>query len=89
MIVSAACRAKVNGEFNTFPVMRHSDFFYWMKLLHCDYNKEEVEQGFLNWDAESSTTTFVDRIKAFQIAQACGQINKERPLQPLYSEDLW
>lgn len=89
MIISAACRAKVNGKWHNFPIHRHSDFFLWMKLLNCDYNKEEVIQGFLNWDRESATETFVDRVQAFKIAQSCGQIDKNLPVQPLYSEDLY
>ena len=85
MIVSAAVRAKVNGEENVFPVMRHADFFLWMKLLHCDYNKEEVEQGFLDWDGVEER--FVSRQEAAQIAYKCGQI--KHPITTLYSEDLW
>ena len=89
MITSAACRATVNGTKQTFKVHRHSDFFLWMKQLNCEYDKLAVEQGFINWDRESSSETFVDRIQAFKIAQACGQIDSTKPLQPLYSEDLW
>ena len=89
MITSAACRATVNGKRVTIRCHRHSDFFETMKLLCCDYDKSNVEQGFINWDRESRTETFVDRVRAFKIAQACGQIDKKRPLQPLYSEDLW
>ena len=89
MITSAACRATVNGEKNVFPVMRHADFFLWMKLLHCDYNKEEVEQGFINWDPKTKTEIFVDRIEAFKLAQFYGQIPQNLPVQPLYSEDLY
>ena len=89
MITSAACRATVNGTKQTFKVHRHPDFFLWMKQLNCEYDKSAVEQGFVNWDRESRTETFVDRIQAFRIAQACGQISSQRPLQSLYSEDLW
>ena len=50
MIISAAVKATVNGEENVFPVMRHADFFLWMKLLHCQYDKASVEQGFIDWN---------------------------------------
>lgn len=89
MITSAACRAIVNGTRQIFPVHKHSDFFLWMKLLQCDYDKNSVEQGFIDWDRESKTQTFVDRKRAFQIAQSCGQINNRRPPQELFSEMLW
>ena len=87
MITSAACRAIVNGTRQIFPVHRHSDFFLWMKLLQCDYDKNSVEQGFIDWDRESSTKTFVNRDRAFEIAKNCGQITTTLP--PLYSEDLY
>lgn len=89
MITSAACRAIVNGTRQVFPVHRHPDFFLWMKMLQCDYDKNSVEQGFINWDRESKTQTFVNRKRAFEIAQACGQIDSKRPLQDLFSEDLY
>ena len=89
MITSAACRATVNGTKQTFKVHRHPDFFLWMKQLGCEYDKSTVEQGFINWDRESSTESFVDRKQAFQIAQACGQVEAWRPPQPLYTADLW
>ena len=89
MITSAACRATVNGAKQVFKVHRHPDFFLWMKQLGCEYDKSTVEQGFINWDRESSTESFVDRIEGFKIAQACGQVDKRRPAQSLYTEDLW
>ena len=85
MITSAACRATVNGEKNVFPVMRHADFFLWMKLLHCKYDKWAVEQGFLDWNGEEEK--FVSRAEAAKIAYACGQIKE--PLTILYSEDIY
>lgn len=84
-ILSAACRATVNGELNVFPVMRHCDFYEWMKLLHCEYNKSEVEQGFIAYDGTNEY--FVNRHEAAQIAFAAGQ-TKEL-LDTLYSEDLY
>ena len=89
MITSAACRATVNGTKQIFKVHRHPDFFLWMKQLGCEYDKSTVEQGFINWDRESRTESFVNRERAFQIAKACGQVAARRPLQPLYTEDLW
>ena len=89
MITSAACRAIVNGTRQVFPVHRHPDFFLWMKMLQCDYDKNSVEQGFINWDRESKTQTFVDRKRAFEIARTCGQIDNKRPQQDLFSEDLY
>lgn len=89
MITSAACRATVNGKRQVFKVHQHPDFFLWMKQLDCEYDKNEVEQGFINWDRESSTESFVDRHRAFQIARACGQIFSTIENGVLYSEDLW
>ena len=89
MITSAACRGTINGTQMVIPVHRHCDFFEIMKLLHCKYNKEEVEQGFINWDPTTKTETFVDRIEAFKLAQFYGQIPQNLPVQPLYSEDLY
>lgn len=89
MITSAACRATVNGEKNVFPVMRHADFFLWMKLLHCDYNKEEVEQGFIAYDPVTRKEEFVNRIDAYIHARECNQIKYDPKIKPLYSEDLY
>ena len=90
MITSAACRAVVNGELHVFKVHRHPDFFLWMRQLKCDYDKNKVEQGFIDWDRESSTETFVDRLRAYEIARNCGQFITTVPgIRPLYSEDLW
>lgn len=89
MIINAACKAVVNGEEHIFPVMRHGDFFLWMKYLHCDYDKSKVEQGFLDWDQLENKTEFVSREEAFERARAAGQVESWKPPQPLYSEDLW
>lgn len=89
MIRCAACRAIVNGKRQVFRLHRHSDFGIWMKQLDCDYDKNSVEQGFIDWDEEADIETFVDRYRAFEIAQAYGLISSKRPLQELYSEDLW
>lgn len=85
MIISAACRATVNGEKHVFPVHRHCDFFDWMYMLKCDYDKNNVEQGFIDWDGTNEY--FVSRQEAAKIALACGQILK--PISTLYSEDLY
>lgn len=86
MIISAACRGYVNNEYNIFPVHRHSDFFIWMKNLHCSYNKEDIEQGFIDYEYPN-TYKFVSRIQAAKIAFECNQIPLKKT--ELYSEDLW
>ena len=90
MIKSAACRTTVNGEENVFPVMRHCDFFQWMKLLHCDYDKLKVEQGFIDWNEEKRIERFVSREEAYQIALREGQLSgpTATPGQ-LFSEDIY
>ena len=89
MIISAACRAVVNGEENVFPVMRHSHFFDWMKMLHCQYNKNEVEQGFIAYDPKTRKEEFVNRVDAWLHARECGQIKSNETIGTLYSEMLW
>ena len=89
MIISAAVRAKVNGEENVFPVMRHSHFFDWMKMLHCQYNKNEVEQGFIAYDPKTRKEEFVNRVDAWLHARECGQIKSDKVIGTLYSEMLW
>ena len=90
MIISAACRGYVNGEYNIFPVMRHGDFFRWMKILHCQYDKNEIEQGFIDWDKNQRVEQFVSREKAYQIALSEGQLKgpTDTPGQ-LFSEDIY
>ena len=89
MIISAAVRAEVNCEYNIFPVHRHGDFFLWMKMLHCKYDKTEVEQGFLNYE-NPSTIRFVSREEAYKIALKEGQIKGQTDTPgELFSEDLW
>ena len=85
VIISAACRAKVNGELNVFPVHRHCDFFEWMKLLNCDYERGKVDQGFIAWNGKQER--FVSRVEAAKIAYEAGQIDDE--VVRLYSEDLY
>ena len=91
MIISAACRATVNGIKNVFPVHRHADFFLWMKLLHCDYDKNEVEQGFIDWNG--AYERFVSREEAAKIAVECNQICRKGKMSfnpnCLYSEDIY
>ena len=90
MIISAACRAVVNGEENVFPIMRHGDFYRWMKMLHCQYNKAAVEQGFIDWDEEKRIERFVSREEAYQIALREGQLKGSTNTPgELFSEDLW
>lgn len=89
MIISAAVRAKVNGEENIFPVHRHADFFDWMKMLHCQYNKNEVEQGFIAYDPKTGKEEFVNRVDAWLHARECGQIKSNEVIGTLYSEDLY
>ena len=88
MIESAACRAIINNnETVVIKCHRHCDFYETMKLLHINYRKASVEQGFIDWDGHNET--FLDRLEAFKKAQVCGQIDKKMPLQELYSEMLW
>ena len=93
MIISAACRGYVNGEYNIFPVMRHGDFFRWMKILHCQYDKNEIEQGFIVWDENQRIERFVSRQEAAKIAIENNQIlpNMKESFNPncLYSEDIY
>lgn len=93
MIISAACRAVVNGEENVFPIMRHGDFYRWMKMLHCQYNKAAVEQGFIDWDEEKRIEHFISRAEAAKIAKECNQIlpHMREEFNPncLYSEDIY
>ena len=90
MITSAACRAIVNGELNIFPVMRHADFFRWMKMLHCQYNKMEVEQGFIFWDEINYIEKFVSREEAYKIALNNGQLHGSTDTPGiLFSEDIY
>lgn len=91
MIISAACRAIVNGEKVIIPCHRHSNFFEIMKVLHCQYDKASVEQGFIDWDNKKEQ--FVSRAEAAQIALKCNQIlpNMKEDFNPncLYTEDIY
>jgi len=91
MIISAACRATVNGVKNVFPIHRHADFFLWMKLLHCNYDKNEVEQGFIDWNGFEEQ--FVSREEAAKIAveynQILPQMQEDFNSHCLYSEDIY
>ena len=89
MITSAAVRARINGELVTIPCHRHHQFFRIMKALHCDYDKNSVEQGFLYYDPMEEKELFVNREDAFRLAQKCGQIDKEKAGKTLFSEDIW
>ena len=88
MITSGAVRATINGEDLILPVMRHSHFFEWMKLLHCNYDKNSVEQGVIDWDG--TTEKFVSRAEAMKIAKECNQLlHPDDVLGELYTEDLY
>ena len=89
MIISAACRAVVNGEENVFPVHRHADFFLWMKFLHCKKKKKKVEQGFIDWNELEQKGEFVSRVEAFKRAQLANQIPRWEKATELFSEMLW
>lgn len=89
MITSAAVRAIVNGELVVIKCHRHCDFFEIMKLLHCDYDKTSVEQGFIAYDAKHRKEEFVNRVDAFIHAKECDQIQSLEPIASLYSEDLY
>lgn len=89
MIISAAVKAIVNGEENVFPVHRHADFFLWMKLLHCQYDKASIEQGFIDWDELERKGEFVSRVEAFKRAQTANQIPRWKEPTELFSEMLW
>lgn len=91
MITSAACRAIVNNEEVIIPCHRHSNFYEIMKLLHCQYDKNKVEQGFIEWDGKEER--FVSRQDAAQIALKCNQIlprmMDEFDPNCLFSEDIY
>ena len=89
MIISAACRAIVNGEKVIIPCHRHSNFFEIMKVLHCQYDKASVEQGFIDWDEFERKEEFVSRAEAFKRAQWANQIPRWKEPTELFSEMLW
>lgn len=89
MIISAACRAIVNGEKVIIPCHRHSNFFEIMKILHCQYDKSSVEQGFIDWNELERKEEFVSRAEAFKRAQWANQIPKWKEPTELFSEMLW
>lgn len=89
MIISAACRATINGEKIIIPCHRHCDFFEIMKVLHCQYDKASVEQGFIDWNELEKKEEFVSRVEAFKRAQLANQIPKWKEPTELFSEMLW
>lgn len=89
MIISAACRAIINGEKVIIPCHRHSDFFKIMKILHCQYDKSNVEQGFIDWYELERKEEFVSRAEAFKRAQIANQIPRWKEPAELFSEMLW
>ena len=90
MITSAACRVTLaNGERVTLRCHRHCDVFETLKLLHVDYDKASVEQGFIDWDQLEEKEEFVSRVEAFKRAQTANQIPRWKALTELFSEDLY
>jgi len=89
MITSAACRATVNGKRQVFKIHRHPDFFLWMKQIGCEYDKDTVEQGFIDWNELERKEEFVSRAEAFKRAQAAYQIPRWKEPTELFSEDLY
>jgi hypothetical protein len=89
MITCAAVKAVVNGSENVFPVHRHRDFYWWMKMLGLEYDAPNSTQGFIDWDGKEER--FVDRATALQIARECNQIIHEDEVYAgeLFSEALW
>lgn len=89
MITHAAVKAVVNGSENIFPVHRHCDFYWWMKMLGLEYDVSSSVQGFIDWDGKEER--FVDRATALQIARKCNQIIHEDEVYAgeLFSEALW
>lgn len=94
MITSAACRITLaNGERVTLRCHRHCDTFETLKLLHVDYDKSSVEQGFIDWNPLEEKEEFVSRVEAAKIAKECKQVLphmlKEFNPNCCFSEDLW
>lgn len=90
MIISAACRCTMNnGEKVIIPCHRHSNFYEIMKVLHCQYDKASVEQGFIDWDELERKEEFVSRVEAFKRAQWANQIPRWKEPTELFSEMLW
>ena len=87
MITSAACRATVNGIRQVFKSHRHPDFFLWMKQIGCEYDKDTVEQGFIDWDCALKKERFVPREEAAKIAFERGQIPYKK--EEFFTEDLY
>ena len=89
MITSAAVKAVVNGRENVFPVHRHCDFYWWMKMLGLKYDTSSSIQGFIDWDGKEER--FVNRIEALRLARQYNQIINEDEIYSgeLYSEALW
>lgn len=89
MIVCAAIKDSRNG--NVIGGVRHSYILNTIKDLNIQIPKENRIQGFLTDDNK-----FVDRVEAYHIAFACGQLsssiknikykNKENEL---FSEDIY
>jgi len=87
-IIAAAVRFPYGGKTVVWPLHRHCDFFDIAKQMGFQYDKNEVEQGFIASDGE--VEWFVDRMEAYCIAKQAQQItDTEWDVAPLYSEDLW
>lgn len=90
MITSAACRVTLNnGERVTLRCHRHCDVFETLKLLHVNYDKASVEQGFIDWNELERKEEFVSRVEAFKRAQTANQIPRWKEPTELFTEDIW
>ena len=87
-IIAAAVRFPYGGKTVVWPLHRHADFFDIAKQMGFQYDKNEVEQGFIAWDGEKEF--FVNRVEARKIAIAAKQIEETATsFKELFSEDLW
>ena len=60
------------------------------EILHCQYNKAEVEQGFIDWNEQERVDRFVSREEAYQIALREGQLKGPTNTPgELFSEDIY
>ena len=78
-----------DGKKYEIPCHRHGDAFYIISqfLPSNEIDKTKTLQGFYD-----ENENFIDRYDAYEIAERCGQINRQTDLlfcRELYSEDLW
>lgn len=88
MIVKAAVQFYIDDldKVVTIPCHRHCDAFYILNQFGFKAHKgyKEIAQGFLD-----EHDNFYNRVEAFKHAQQCEQIDKNEPIGPLFSEELW